>query len=1022
MREVSQYLSHRGNPVRRILTHAIVAFVAVILLVLMSTMTAFAANPATWSGNGISYAGDSYSEQKANGTTPPGLNNNQLYYLHAEITDTAAGTGEATIIYFPSGTNLATATSAKSTVYAIDNSGKYGSKVSGPTDIALVAKSTAPKASEAGWAGTNIEYDSRTYAGKGGAAYVADGTTAPVFSKGTLYYQAVSTPDVNGNSTLYVISFPSGTVPTDATSASYSTYKIDNSGKIGAQTGTTKTITIVPSTVSNSAPNGTTDASGANSATTCAVEGIGWIVCPVSNFLAWGMDNIFTALKGFLEVEPLSTDNTSALYQAWNAVRSIANVAFVIAFLVIIFSQVTNLGVSNYGLKKLIPRLVVAAVLVNVSYIICAVAVDLSNVIGGSLQDFLISLRTSLTGPNTKSISSWESVTGYILAAGTATGAAAVTISGIVISSGASLGAALILLLPALLGLILAVLVALLVLAARQALIIVLIIVAPLAFVAYLLPNTEKLFERWRGLFITMLVFFPLFALIFGGSQLAGFLIIQTASDINVILLAMFVQVAPLVLTPLLVKFSGGIIGRIAGFVNDPKKGLIDRTRNWSKQKSELWAAQNMARRDPIRSRQVFRRYAQGADQLKRSQEARLAAYKEASDARWTRSQPYNNIQQDLLFAQDEKTEGTENATLRYETSKTLPGRSQDLNLRLRQVKQTTENVKALSDIQWDNNHSAPVAEQRVLARARKEQLATIHSTHDAEFEEFKNGRVGNFPATAAVGAMMHQVHEDQRLLALNAMRNESAKRAFNEEFTRELQNNVRFQGQLMQSYAGGIQGATGAQRALAAAISAADKASDEAINNAMTILSNGNLDDSIITNIALGNAAGTGITLTDDMIKAATKRIASGANMVELMRLAEGIEINSSDANQDIRQLFSETMLANPNKPKFIGAGTMARTKQGNAPAAGPGRSYSWITDAINSDKYGSAEVLVTQDNDALIKVLDAINDGTSRANMYPQALAKIKSEILLAQTDHRYSGRIAERQATLQAIYDAI
>jgi MFS family permease len=268
-----------------------------------------------------------------------------------------------------------------------------------------------------------------------------------------------------------------------------------------------------------------------------------------------------------------------------------------------IFSQLTNWGIGNYGLKKLLPRLIIAAILVNVSYLISALAVDLSNIVGSNLQDVLVGIRGTLDGPNTVIVPSWESTVSFILATGTGLAAAGAAIGGIAITTGASMGAALILLLPLLLSVLLAALVALIVLAARQALIIILIIIAPLAFVAFLLPNTEKLFDRWRGLFTTMLIFFPLFSLIFGGSQLAAFLLIQTASGgnaINIILLALFVQVAPLVLTPLLIRFSGGIIGRIAGMVNDPKKGFVDKTRNWAKQQSEYMAAKNMARTDPV--------------------------------------------------------------------------------------------------------------------------------------------------------------------------------------------------------------------------------------------------------------------------------------------------------------------------------------------------------------------------------------------------------------------------------------
>jgi uncharacterized membrane protein YhaH (DUF805 family) len=73
----------------------------------------------------------------------------------------------------------------------------------------------------------------------------------------------------------------------------------------------------------------------------------------------------------------------------------------------------------------------------------------------------------------------------------------------------------------------------LLIMAARQALIIILIIVSPLAFVCYLLPGTEKWFKKWRDSFLTMLVFFPAFAVVFGGAQLAGIIIIQNASGSN---------------------------------------------------------------------------------------------------------------------------------------------------------------------------------------------------------------------------------------------------------------------------------------------------------------------------------------------------------------------------------------------------------------------------------------------------------------------------------------------------------
>lgn len=37
---------------------------------------------------------------------------------------------------------------------------------------------------------------------------------------------------------------------------------------------------------------------------------------------------------------------------------------------------------------------------------------------------------------------------------------------------------------------------------ARKALIVILIVISPLAFVAFLLPNTEKFFSKWRSTFV----------------------------------------------------------------------------------------------------------------------------------------------------------------------------------------------------------------------------------------------------------------------------------------------------------------------------------------------------------------------------------------------------------------------------------------------------------------------------------------------------------------------------------------
>lgn len=305
---------------------------------------------------------------------------------------------------------------------------------------------------------------------------------------------------------------------------------------------------------------------------------IGWIICPVVTFLASSMDNIYGFIANFFRVDTITNNPNSTLYQMWSFVRDIANVCFVIGFLIIVFSQITSLGISNYGIKKTLPRLIIAAILVNTSYLLAAVSVDISNLLGYSIHSFFQGLMEHFntgaqytnTGVSVPEVPRWGVVAGGILA-GT-------TVLGLAVHTGA-----IFMLVPLLVGAILAALVALIILAARQALIVIMVIISPLAFVAYLLPNTEKYFDKWRSAFLTLLFLFPIFSVLFSGAQVAGLAIVQNANgNILTVILGMAVQVAPLFITPMLIKFSSGILGRVAGMINDRSKGPVDRLRNWA--------------------------------------------------------------------------------------------------------------------------------------------------------------------------------------------------------------------------------------------------------------------------------------------------------------------------------------------------------------------------------------------------------------------------------------------------------
>jgi hypothetical protein len=249
---------------------------------------------------------------------------------------------------------------------------------------------------------------------------------------------------------------------------------------------------------------------------------------------------------------------------AWSAMRSIANVAFVIVFLIIIFSQITSVGITNYGIKKLLPRLIIAAILVNISYYICQIAVDISNILGYSLQSFLAGLAPNAANPGLGaglgSGHDWTSIAGGIIAVG----------AGVAIA-----WASLAVLIPALLAAIVALIMILFILTARQALIILLIVISPLAFVAFLLPNTSDWFKKWQKAFTAMLMLFPIVALVFGASTLASSILTNvfdtsSSNDYPSLgkIVAAVILVVPLFVVPGLLKKSLDGVGSIGTKIN----------------------------------------------------------------------------------------------------------------------------------------------------------------------------------------------------------------------------------------------------------------------------------------------------------------------------------------------------------------------------------------------------------------------------------------------------------------------
>lgn len=714
-----------------------------------------------------------------------------------------------------------------------------------PGNIAHAADTTAT------WNSGSIIYNGNTYSGP-----ADDQTVANLkLPKGTQVYSFVDpapASSTTGSTTttgpprqMHVIFFASDVDSKTASKAKYITYTYVNVSTFKDQSNPSD-ISIDPQSAGGAAGG----ASG--SASSCQVDGgIGWIVCPVSNFIAKGMDTVFNVLTGFLQVQPLQTGQDTPLLRGWEYMRSIANVAFVIAFLFIIYSQLTSFGMSNYGLRKLLPRLIIAAILVNVSYFICSIAVDISNILGYSIQDIFMNIRNTLVGGNNGwsngSVMSWSSITSFVLAGGAAGAAGSIAL--ITTLSSFGVGGSVILLLPALVSGLLAVLVALVVLAARQAIIVVLTLIAPLAFVAYLLPNTEKWFEKWRSLFMNMLIIFPAFSVLFGGSQLAGDAIIQTATSINMIILGMLVKVAPLFITPFLMRFSGSMLNGIAKAIQSRGSKVVGSTRTFAKDRAENQRMRRLAIQNPT-GRQFLVRNAQRRDHNRRRREGWRNANSAMSDAHWANTLDYSDIDQASRQAGDIKTVGETASNLRYARAKNTNATIRDLDTNIRRAKLEVENAELQSNLNWERSHSAPIMSSKLDHEVLNRQLEAAKAQEARDFEEhfstpIGHARVPHSLAQLALAnrAAVDRARRDARQAIMDTKQANDAKSAAVGEqtlaYAQELKGNQAFA-----EIAAGITGittrpndyqATGILRVQANAQAALAHAVEEAIKNVIT-------------------------------------------------------------------------------------------------------------------------------------------------------------------------------------------
>ena len=322
------------------------------------------------------------------------------------------------------------------------------------------------------------------------------------------------------------------------------------------------------------APNSTASTGDAD-VISCEAEGISlsWILCPVIS----GVQNLVGKLNDVInDLMTLPTDKffdttnsnvANQFYEAWSGFRYIAMGLLVIIALIMVLSQAIGVGPFDaYTIRKVLPRLLAAVVLISLSWPLMKLAVDITNGVGHSVSGLIYGpFSDSLTKENP----SLTIIGGALL--GVVAGAFVFGVFGAL----AFVATAALSMLSGVATLIF-----------REMLIMFLVVVAPVAIICSILPNTQTLWKKWSDYFLRALIVFP----IFSGVIAIGQVFASIGPTLNGKIVGTLIQFVgyfgPYFMLPKIFAMSGGAVAAVGSVAQKATAGMRGGLSNYRKKKA----------------------------------------------------------------------------------------------------------------------------------------------------------------------------------------------------------------------------------------------------------------------------------------------------------------------------------------------------------------------------------------------------------------------------------------------------
>jgi len=225
-------------------------------------------------------------------------------------------------------------------------------------------------------------------------------------------------------------------------------------------------------------------------------SGIAWVVDLIFKLLAQ-----IVALAGALVDFALGLDafaNAEGVKIGWRILRDFSNMAFVVILLVMAFA--TIFGQETWGMKKLLPKLIAAALLINFSLAIAGFIIDISQYFSAFF------LKAGVSGGGVSATLAHGLSISRLVQAAPDTSWSETLNSGLsAIIYGSVLGGAVLLVAAFVFGVLA------FMLFARMFVLWTLLIVSPVVWVLWILPVTKKYFHDWWTAFLHWTFFAPIY-------------------------------------------------------------------------------------------------------------------------------------------------------------------------------------------------------------------------------------------------------------------------------------------------------------------------------------------------------------------------------------------------------------------------------------------------------------------------------------------------------------------------------